>query len=133
MTLSGVVVSGVGGSTKWMPSYLPELFPGTLNIKLDSPIVNIVWEEQYYHKDFERYFYKRNCKINGISAYLILPPLCTSKSHLTKMKNPSLIEVGHEKKLRDLLLLKTGDRVVIEYETKGVYFDPSSHTPDLDR
>lgn len=122
MTLSGVVVDGVGGSTKWMLDYLSELFPGTLNIKLDSPIVNIVWEEHYYHKEFNRFFYKRNCKINDTLAYLILPPLCTSKSHLTKMKNPSLIEVGHEKKLRDLLLLKTGDRVIIKYENRGNLF-----------
>lgn len=122
MTLSGVVVDGVGGSTKWMSDYLSELFPGTLNIKLDSPIVNIVWEEHYYHKEFNRFFYKRNCKINDTLAYLILPPLCTSKSHLTKMKNPSLIEVGHEKKLRDLLLLKTGDRVIIKYENRGNLF-----------
>lgn len=122
MTLSGVVVDGVGGSTKWMPDYLSELFPGTLNIKLDSPIVNIVWEEHYYHKEVNRFFYKRNCKINDTLAYLILPPLCTSKSHLTKMKNPSLIEVGHEKKLRDLLLLKTGDRVIIKYENRGNLF-----------
>lgn len=114
--LTGIVSNGKQGSTQWMPEYFSDLFPGTLNIMLDFPVKEIEWDKKYFHKTFNRYFYTKACKINGISAYLILPPLCTSKSHTTKMKNPNLAEIGHKEKLRKLLALETGDRVIIEYE-----------------
>ena len=117
LNLKGIIVSGKQGSTKWMPEYLPNLFPGTLNVHLYQPITKINWSEQFYHQTFQRYFLKHPCKINNTRAFLIVPPLCTSKTNLSRMKNPNLAEIAHAQKLREMLNLSTGDEVEIEIES----------------
>jgi len=110
VSLQGKIIDGIGASTIWMPEYLPHLYPGTLNVQLtEIKWDKIVWEHEvptHYGKPVK---YSR-CQINGIEAYVIMPPLFNSK------KTPFLIELGHEKKLRDLLNLENGDSVKVTFK-----------------
>ena len=108
MILTGKVVSGIGGSSKWMPEYIPWLFPGTLNIRLD----------QEYNDDFNWIYIIdtkygspvkiAECEINNLAAFIIKPPLAPPT------KSSGLIEIGCQEKLRDKLNLKNGDTVQIK-------------------
>lgn len=110
VSLQGKVIDGIGASTKWMPKYLPHMYPGTLNVQLtEVKWNNIIWEQEvstHYGKPAK---YSR-CQINGIDAYVVMPPLFNPK------KTPYLIELGHEKKLRDLLGLNNGDVVTVTFK-----------------
>lgn len=116
LELNGIVAKGKGESSNWMPRFLPDLFPGTLNVVLDKPRPKINWAKTYKTDINMKPLYVHPCKINGIKGYMIAPPMATSKNPKKDVKNPYLIELGHQKKLRDLLRLKDGDAVRIEIE-----------------
>lgn len=116
LELNGIVTPGKGESTLWMPRYLPHLFPGTLNIKLNRPRPKINWAHTYRTDINQKPLYVHPCRINGIKGYMIAPPMATSKNPKKDVKNPYLIELGHEQRLRDILNLKDGDSVRIEIE-----------------
>ena len=107
----GTVSSGSKNSTKWMPQYLPKFIPGTLNVKMDLPLPEIAWEQEI-ETHYEEVCRIARCKINGINAYLINPPM-------VGIDPPRfLAEVGAEKKIRNLLKLKDGDKVYIRFWIK---------------
>lgn len=116
LELNGIVSPGKGESTIWMPRYLPNLYPGTLNIKLFKPRPKISWAKTYKTDINSKPLYIHPCRINGIDAYMIAPPMATSKNPKKDVKNPYLIEIGHEKRLRDILNLKDNDTVRIEID-----------------
>jgi CTP-dependent riboflavin kinase len=114
MKYQGIVTSGSGSSSRWMPDYLPTLYPGTLNIKLlDKPKPEIKWHT-YIKTDHWRGDWQNiriaDCKINNLKAYLISPPRAESK-----VDNPYFIEIGLEIKLRDHFNLVNGSIVEIEF------------------
>jgi|SRR5210317_996159 len=116
LELNGVVTPGKGESTLWMPRYLPHLYPGTLNITLVQPRPKINWAQTYRTDINGKPLYVHPCRINGIKGYMIAPPMATSKNPKKDVKNPYLIELGHEQKLRDILNLKDGDNVRVEID-----------------
>jgi CTP-dependent riboflavin kinase len=99
-----------------MPRYLPHLYPGTLNITLVQPRPKINWAQTYRTDINGKPLYVHPCRINGIKGYMIAPPMATSKNPKKDVKNPYLIELGHEQKLRDILNLKDGDNVRVEID-----------------
>ena len=101
----GKICSGAGKSTKWMKKVLPELYPGTVNIKLDKekPKIN-------YLSSIETKYgicFISSCYINNLKVYLMLPPRATLNNYY--------IEVGHEEKIRDLLSLSDDDIVNVTF------------------
>jgi CTP-dependent riboflavin kinase len=107
----GIVEDGGKSSTKWMPVYIPWLFPGTMNVRMDEQIPEIAWYEEI-KTHYEQPCRIARCKINGMNAYLINPP------EISTDPPQYLAEVGHEEKLRDKLNLKNGDRVSIWFDVK---------------
>ena len=105
-TYLGTVEDGGKSSTKWMPQYIPRLFPGTLNVRLEDQLPNIAWEEEIdtHYGDVCRI---AKCKINNLDAYIINPP------EVSIDPPKYLAEIAHEEKLREKLGLKDGDFVVI--------------------
>jgi CTP-dependent riboflavin kinase len=107
----GKVEDGGKSSTKWMPQYIPWLFPGTLNIRLKELVPEILWlEERNTHYNDSCRIAK--CKINKINAFLINPP------EVSPTAPTYLAEIGHQDKLRDILNLKNGDFVSIIFDIK---------------
>jgi CTP-dependent riboflavin kinase len=83
----------------------PFLFPGTLNIKLSKNKPFVVYTHEILIK---RGVCKvAECKINNLDAFIILPPTATLDS--------SYVEIGYKENLRNLLNLKDGDQVIIEF------------------
>jgi CTP-dependent riboflavin kinase len=114
MMYQGTVISGGGSSSRWMPEYVPNLYPGTLNIKLlNNPKPKIIWhtyiKTTYWREDWHN-IRIANCKINAVNAYIISPPRAESK-----IDDPYLIEIGSEIKLRDRFNLSDGSLVKIEF------------------
>jgi len=104
--IKGIIKTGSGESSYWMPTYIPWLFPGTVNIKLYGKKPPIVWEQlidTHYGKPCKI----STCKINGVDAFIIFPPL--GKEHKGK------IEIGAIFKIRDKFNLKDNDVVEIEF------------------
>ena len=108
----GLVSSGSGDSSTWMPTYIPWLRPGTLNVKMEVQIPEIAWEKEI-ETHYEEPCRISRCKINGINAFLINPPKVGI--------NPPryLAEIGSDVKLRDVLKLNNGSRVSIEFLIKN--------------
>jgi CTP-dependent riboflavin kinase len=105
-TYLGAVEEGGKSSTKWMPQYIPQLFPGTLNVRLQEQLPDIHWEEEI-DTHYGEVCRIAKCKINNVNAYIINPPEVF-------IEPPQyLAEIGHEEKLREKLDLKDGDLVVI--------------------
>jgi CTP-dependent riboflavin kinase len=96
-----------------MPTYIPWLIPGTLNValKADKPKI-------HYNQTIEtNYGYPAriaDCKINGLDAHIILPPL-GPKSNTGGL--PRFVEIGATFHIREQFNLKNGDSVIIEFET----------------
>jgi CTP-dependent riboflavin kinase len=121
----GVVQDGLGESSDWMPECLPELYPGTLNVKLDE-IINFTKEPRVkWFKKFNFQYkenkkknlkkttgYVANCQINGVDAFLVNPPRV-----LLNQEGP-LAEIGANFGLRDRLEIKNGDRVCLRFAIK---------------
>jgi nucleoside-diphosphate-sugar epimerase len=102
----GIVTSGYGSSSDWMPRTLPNLYPGTLNLKVigKKPKYN-------YHSIVKDLSYNRNvkltkCKINGADAFIVLSPLVKEKK--------SFAEIAATFNLRSRFNLIDGDIVTIE-------------------
>lgn len=104
----GTVSSGSQNSTKWMPQYLSKFVPGTLNVKMDSPLPKIAWEQEI-ETHYEEVCRIARCKINGVNAYLINPP----KVGIDPPRY--LAEIGSKNRLRSLLKLRDGDRVSLRF------------------
>ena len=104
----GKVVDGIGNSSKWMPLYLPNLFPGTLNIEMIDSLPEIHWHT-LINTHWGKPIKISDCFINDIKVNIILPPLANQK------KRPRLIELGYTKKIRNFLDLKNEDIVKITY------------------
>ena len=104
--INGAVYAGFGQSSQWMPMYVPWLYPGTLNIGLVSkkPII-------HYFTTIDTHFGRpckiARCKINGVDAFIIFPPMAKD--------NRGRIEIGSEFNLRDKFSLTNGDIVEIEF------------------
>jgi CTP-dependent riboflavin kinase len=104
----GTVASGSKYSSKWMPKYIPWLYVGTLNVKMDSVIPEIVWEQEI-ETHYGQPCRIARCKINGVNAFLINPPE-------VGIDPPRyLAEIGSKFGLRNVLNLKDGSRVVIRF------------------
>ena len=83
----GKITSGLNNSSNWMPDYVPWLYPGTLNVLLESRKPKIKWKNEILTK-FKRPIKISNCTINDIPAFVILPP--------DAGKNLFLLEIGHK-------------------------------------
>lgn len=119
LTLRGIIIEGLGGSNIWMKNYMPSLYPGTLNVLLDTHRPDIQWHSEYTITDGNLQGKKikiGNCYINDIPALVIKPPDFNYK------KRPNWVEIGHTEKLRNILKLKTGDGVSVKFThgTKSV-------------
>lgn len=106
--VTGQVVDGLGQSSGWMPLYLPNLFPGTLNVELIESVPDIYWEEEivtHWNKSIKL----SKCLINNVHALIVRPPLANIK------KRPKLVEIAAEFKLREELNLKNQDLVKLTF------------------
>lgn len=104
--IKGIVKTGRGESSQWMPIYLSWLVPGTLNLKLQGKISTIKWTkiiDTHYGKPCKIC----PCKINGVDAFLIHPPL--------GKENKSKVEIGAVFKIRKKFNLQDNDIVEIEF------------------
>jgi|AntDeeMinimDraft_6_1070357.scaffolds.fasta_scaffold05858_3 CTP-dependent riboflavin kinase len=115
--LTGRVWKGKGASSLWMPEYLPDLFPGTLNIKMHDIVPVIQWKTETYHEEYKRNFYMHPCTINDVSAWIIVPPLSTSRDNENGLRSERLLEIAHPEKLRQLLSLQDKDTVTISVDS----------------
>lgn len=99
----GIICSGAGKSSKWMKDSFPNLFPGTVNIKLNNRKPNI----HYIDNVDTRYgiCYISKCLLNDIEVSIILPPRATL--------NDYYIEVGYFESLREKMSLKNNDKVSV--------------------
>lgn len=104
--IKGIIKSGSGESSQWMPKYLPWLFPGTVNIKLQGkhPAINYT---NIIETDYGKPCKTAPCKVNGADAFIVFPPL--AKEHKGK------IEIGATFKIRDKFNLKDEDQLEIEF------------------
>lgn len=107
----GIVTSGYGSSSEWMVKTLPELYPGTLNLKVigKKPEYNYnsIIRDVTYNLDVKL----TKCKINGLDAFMVLPPMVKEKK--------SFAEIAAKFNLRDQFNLVDGDVVIIEiYDEK---------------
>jgi CTP-dependent riboflavin kinase len=107
MKIIGYICEGAKKSSKWMKKEnpFPFLYPGTLNIKLNSKKPFIKYIDEISLKRGVCKIAK--CKINDISAFIILPPTATLGNNY--------VEIGHKENLRNLFNLKTNDQVIIEF------------------
>lgn len=102
---SGVICSGAGKSTKWMKIYLNSFYPGTMNIKLDRPKHQIIYDESINTK-YGRCYLGR-CWLNELEVSIVLPPRATL--------DDNYIELGYHQNLKELLNLQTGNTVNIKF------------------
>lgn len=112
--IKGICFKGSGESSQWMPKYIPWLFPGTLNVKLEMPKPTINWEEfidNHYAEvrpDRCHQIKIAKCKVNGEDAFIVLPPCAKEKKKLN-------VELGATFKIRDKFNLQDGDQVEVEF------------------
>lgn len=107
---TGRVEKGMGNSCRWMPQYFPDLFPGTLNIRLDSLRPAIGWKrtiDTHYGKPAQL----TPAKLNGFPVQILRPPLADIEN------NPFTVEVAAEVNLRETLGLEDGDRIELTIPT----------------
>jgi len=112
LKLSGRVIEGTGKSSIWMPSTFPNLFPGTLNILLESHRPDIQWHTVTCakHNKWNQYEVKLgNCILNNIPVYAVMPP------GFKYVKRYNWLELAHTQKLRDILSLKNDAEVDITF------------------
>lgn len=102
----GKVINGAGSSATWMPDYLPQLYPGTLNLWMDEVPPNLEW-----HTEVETHFGPpvrlANIRVNGFQVYAVQAPLAK--------RGTQSLEVASFIRLRDFLKLENGDRVNVVY------------------
>ena len=96
VTISGKVWKGKKSSSIWMPEYFPNLYPGTLNLKLLHPKPDF-----RYTINVETKYgicYLKECLIDNLPGFIIMPPNGLRKSNL--------IEVASVYSLRQILNLR---------------------------
>ena len=101
----GIVCSGAGKSSKWMWKYFPDLYPGTVNVKLERDKPTTI-----NYKEIETEYGicgVARCRFNGMNAYIILPPRATLGN--------GYVEIGHQGSLRDRFNLFDGSKVEIQF------------------
>jgi CTP-dependent riboflavin kinase len=122
ITIKGRIIDGTHNSNSWFPSLLPNLYPGTLNVLLDSYRPDIEWHTNIIVPEGK---YKgstlrlANCKINNITALIVKPP------KFKYLKRYNWVEIGHPERLRDLLNLNNNDLVEITFvqgQQTNIYF-----------
>lgn len=113
LEMQGKIIDGTNNSNTWFPNLLPNLYPGTLNVLLDSYRPDIEWHTDIKILEDPKYggytLRLANCLINSIPALIIKPP------QFKYIKRYNWIEIGHTEKLRDFLNLKNDDIVTITY------------------
>lgn len=112
ISLKGKIIDGTNNSNIWFPQFLPNLYPGTLNVILNSYRPDIEWhtditisEGKYKDKKIRI----ANCKINNLPALIIKPP------QFKYLKRYNWVEIGHADRLRDILNLDNGTEVDITF------------------
>jgi CTP-dependent riboflavin kinase len=107
--IKGTVMSGGGESSKWMPTYIPWLYPGTLNLQLEEKKPSITYFQSIptHYKEGTRSAYVGNCRINGVDAFIIFPPLAKNRKRR--------IELGATFNIRERFNLKDGDQIIVEF------------------
>jgi len=115
LTLKGKILPGTGKGTEWVQMTFPHLFPGTLNIELDSYKPEIQYHTRTTCKNskWQGDTCLGNCLLNGYAVQIILPP------EYKFVKRQRLLEIGHPQKLRQALNLKDGDEVEITFTQGG--------------
>ena len=104
VTYEGTVIDGLGSSNEWMPGYLPQFYPGTLNVMLDEHPGEIPWEVSV-DTHFGHPVLMTHGTVNLLPVTIIRPPLAK--------RNTKMVELASPYKLRDHLKLVTGARVTI--------------------
>lgn len=106
MNAWGTVINGAGSSATWFPDYLPQLYPGTLNLWMDEVPPPLEW-----HTEIETHFGPpvrlANVRVNGFQVYVVEAPLAE--------RGTQSLEVASFIRLRDFLKLGNGDRVNVVY------------------
>lgn len=107
--IKGTVMSGGGESSKWMPVYIPWLYPGTLNVQLDEkkPSIKYFQSVPTHYKEGTRSAHIANCRINGVDAFIVFPPLAKNRKRR--------IELGATFSIRERFDLKDGDQIIVEF------------------
>ena len=82
-----------------------EMFAGTLNVKLSQPLHMLAASAKSFRVQ-KGVFKLWSCTINGHKAYIVKPPLASWPS--------TVLEIMSHEKLRSVLHLKDGDRVIVE-------------------
>lgn len=106
MKIKGIVNSGSGESSQWMPKYIPWLFPGTVNLRLQGKKPSITYTkiiDTHYGKPCKT----APCKVNGVDAFIVWPPL--------GKENRGKVEIGATFKIREKFNLENGDLIEIEF------------------
>jgi len=104
--IKGIVNSGRGESSQWMPKYIPWLVPGTVNLRLQGkkpPITYTKIIDTHYGKPCKT----APCKVNGEDAFIVWPPL--------GKENKGKVEIGATFKIREKFNLENGDIIEIEF------------------
>lgn len=107
--IKGTVMSGSGESSKWMPTYIPWLYPGTLNVQLETkkPPITYFHSILTHYKEGTKSAHVGNCRINGVDAFIVFPPLAKNRNRR--------IELGANFNIREKFNLKDGDKIIIEF------------------
>lgn len=112
ISLKGKIIDGTNNSNCWFPNLLPNLYPGTLNVLLDSYRPDIEWHTDIVVSEGK---YKdttlrlANCTINGFPALIVKPP------RFKYRKRYNWLELGHTHRLRELLNLQNNSIVEINF------------------
>lgn len=116
MKLDGIVTSGFKEGSKYVKIYKEKIkevlkitpFEGTLNIKIPIEVKKLKIKDGIKIDGFGEYgsIILFRCKINNIPAYIVIPE---------KSKHRDVIEVISDLPLRDILNLKDGDKIYLEF------------------
>lgn len=120
MELEGRVISGLGKAKQFVAmikeaffeKYKIELFPGTLNIKLDKKM-HIATKEKIDKQEYggSQTVFVQECKIFEEKAYI----LRAEKNNLPGGDyNLDIIEIAATANLREKYSIKDGDKVIIK-------------------
>ena len=104
--IKGTVKKGSGESSQWMLTYIPRLFPGTLNLRLQSK-KPLIYYTEIIETNYGHPCKIAPCKINNEDAFIIFPPL--GKEHKGK------IEIGATFNIRKRFNLEDGNQVIVQF------------------